>query len=76
MEGRPTASPRNLQVTAFNSTTLEVTWEPPDAQFINGRNRGYKVHARIVGSTEPEMEFIVDPFAISPTGSQRTFLYE
>ena len=75
MEGHPTASPENLQVTAFNSTTLEVTWEPPNQQFINGISLGYKVEGKRVGVVQTEFVAIVSQDPANPTGPQRTFLY-
>ena len=74
LEGHPTAPPENLQVTAFNSTTLEVSWDPPNQQFINGRNLGYKVEGKRVGIVQTEFVAVVSNS--NPTGEQRTFLYE
>jgi len=39
----PTISPSNVQVEAVNSTAIRFTWRPPNPQFINGINQGYKV---------------------------------
>ena len=75
LEGRPTASPENLQVTALNSTTLEVRWEPPNQQFINGISLGYKVEGKRVGVVQTEFVAIVSQDPANPTAPQRTFLY-
>lgn len=44
-EGVPEAPPIIQQVKALNSTTIEITWKPPDPQKINGINQGYKIQA-------------------------------
>lgn len=44
-EGKPASQVRNLKAEAINSTSIKVTWIPPDPQLINGINQGYKVQA-------------------------------
>jgi len=36
--------PRNVQLTALNSTTIKVTWRPPINKEQNGIIRGYQIH--------------------------------
>lgn len=42
-EGIPTQPPRNVEGQAVSSTSIKLTWLPPDPQYINGINQGYKV---------------------------------
>ena len=44
-EGVPVKSPTSIEVEAINSTSVRIQWDPPDAQFINGINQGYKIEA-------------------------------
>lgn len=41
-------NPQNVNVTAINSTTIHVEWEPPGANEQNGVIRGYHVHVQEV----------------------------
>ena len=36
--------PRNIQLTAINSTTIKVNWKPPFNKEQNGIIRGYQIH--------------------------------
>ena len=74
LEGRPTAPPTNLILEALSSTTIKVTWTPPDGQFINGINQGYKVFARRLNVTQPEIVAVVQQDQSNPTGVQSTVL--
>ena len=42
-EGRPTEPPQSATVSAINSTSVRVTWFPPNAGQLSGHNRGYTV---------------------------------
>ena len=42
-EGMPTQPPRQLSGRAVTSTSIRLEWLPPDPQYINGINQGYKV---------------------------------
>ncbi|XP_044271077.1 protein sidekick isoform X2 [Tribolium madens] len=44
-EGVPEAPPIIQKVVPLNSTTIQITWKPPDPQKINGINQGYKIQA-------------------------------
>ncbi|KAL1140779.1 hypothetical protein AAG570_000709, partial [Ranatra chinensis] len=44
-EGVPEAPPARVKVRAINSTSIVVSWKPPDPQKINGINQGYKLQA-------------------------------
>ncbi|KAK9695167.1 Immunoglobulin I-set domain [Popillia japonica] len=44
-EGVPEAPPIIEDVTALNSTAVQIAWTPPDPQKINGINQGYKLQA-------------------------------
>ncbi|XP_075926010.1 LOW QUALITY PROTEIN: protein sidekick-2-like [Petromyzon marinus] len=45
LEGVPTAPPDRVRAEAINSTTIHVTWFPPNSHFIHGVNQGYKLLA-------------------------------
>ncbi|XP_055334762.1 protein sidekick-like [Paramacrobiotus metropolitanus] len=42
-EGVPEAAPTDVVATPLSSTSLSVSWKPPDPQHINGVNQGYRV---------------------------------
>ena len=44
-EGRPLAAPHNVTVTVLSSTSLSVSWFPPNPQHINGIIQGYHIDA-------------------------------
>lgn len=44
-EGIPAAPPKEVEAIAVSSTTIKVSWKPPDPWMINGINQGYKVQA-------------------------------
>lgn len=75
LEGHPTAPPDNLAATAVNSTAIRATWNPPNPQFINGRNLGYKVLGKRAGMPQPEFVVVVSQDAANPTGQQTAVLY-
>ncbi|KAG1663046.1 Protein sidekick [Nymphon striatum] len=77
-EGVPQASPDNVKVSALNSTAIQVWWDPPLAQFINGINQGYKVQAWKIGKdgSPKVMKFImVDPNVLG-MNSEHTAILE
>ncbi|XP_045475699.1 protein sidekick [Harmonia axyridis] len=44
-EGVPEAPPKIDKVIPVNSTAVQIWWDPPDPQKINGINQGYKIQA-------------------------------
>lgn len=46
-EGRPTAAPVNLTAQALSSTSIVLSWFPPNPQYINGISQGYNVDSTI-----------------------------
>ena len=46
-EGRPTASPINLTAKALSSTSVVLSWLPPNPQYINGISQGHHIDATI-----------------------------
>ncbi|XP_064623842.1 protein sidekick-2-like isoform X2 [Lineus longissimus] len=74
-EGSPTAAPRNVKATALNSTSIKVTFSPPDPQKINGINQGYKVHARLPNSVINAVESIIPPEPTIINSEQVGFLH-
>ncbi|KAK7082429.1 Protein sidekick-2 [Halocaridina rubra] len=44
-EGIPAAPPKDVKAWPLSSTSVNVTWKPPDPWMINGINQGYKVQA-------------------------------
>ena len=44
-EGVPAASPKEVEAEAISSTSIKVSWKPPDPWMINGINQGYKLQA-------------------------------
>lgn len=74
LEGRPTAPPENLSAVALNSTTLEASWTPPNQQFINGYNLGYKVYYKKKEALQMEAVVVVPQDSSNPTAVQKTKL--
>ncbi|KAK8382212.1 hypothetical protein O3P69_015266 [Scylla paramamosain] len=63
-EGVPTAPPKGVEAEAVSSTSIKVSWKPPDPQMINGINQGYKLQAwrgLPNDSTKPEKTLTVPP---------------
>lgn len=75
LEGHPTAPPEDLQVLPVNSTAVKVRWTPPNQQFINGRNLGYKVLGRRLNGIPSEFVTVVPQDPANPTGVQETILH-
>ena len=67
-EGVPEAAPHILNVTAINSTAIELWWTPPNPQKINGINQGYKITAWIQGSKSKTIT--VPPNLLHPLAEQ------
>lgn len=38
--------PRNVKVEVINSTSIEVSWTPPDEKERHGIIRGYQIHVQ------------------------------
>lgn len=49
LEGVPMQSPQNLEVEVLNSTSIRVSFDPPDQQMVPGVNLGYKVVFYVFG---------------------------
>ena len=73
-EGSPTAPPTDVQATPINSTVIRVTWMPPDPQYINGINQGYKIHALRANSRGAAVEVEVPSDTSNMLGLQTGFL--
>ena len=41
----PEAAPTSVSAEPVSSTSVRVSWVPPDPQLINGINQGYKLQA-------------------------------
>lgn len=44
-EGLPAAPPKEVEAEAISSTSIKVSWKPPEPWMINGINQGYKLQA-------------------------------
>ncbi|CAK9254378.1 unnamed protein product [Sphagnum jensenii] len=78
-EGRPASQVRQLSAEAINSTAIEVHWQSPDPQLINGINQGYKLQAwkSINQSLSPYNELfkeVIVPPAPFPERSQSAIM--
>ncbi|KAG7176448.1 sidekick-like 1 [Homarus americanus] len=63
-EGIPAAPPKAVEAVAVSSTTIKVSWKPPDPWMINGINQGYKVQAwrnEPEDAIEPDKTLTVPP---------------
>ena len=74
LQGHPTAPPENLEAIALNSTAVVVRWTPPNQQFINGINLGYKVLGKRLTDMPSEFVSVVPQDTSNPTGVQQTVL--
>ena len=74
-EGHPTASPYNVTSHAESSTTIKLTWMPPDPQYINGINQGYKIYAH-EASVEEDIEVVVLSNVSNMLGKQEGFIHD
>ncbi|XP_033229948.1 protein sidekick isoform X4 [Belonocnema kinseyi] len=76
-EGVPEAPPTNIRVKAVNSTSVSVSWKPPNPQKINGINQGYKLQAWIGGNFSEENEYksiTVAPNLFNPLAEQSALI--
>ena len=73
-EGVPTSYPRNVSGTAKNSTSIILVWLPPDPQYINGINQGYKIFATNVDTGIPLSIFIIQSDTTNMLGKQSALL--
>ncbi|OWA50313.1 Protein sidekick [Hypsibius exemplaris] len=60
-EGVPEAAPTDVEITSPTSTSLLVSWRPPDPQLINGINQGYRVELWNSTSVKPLESVEVPP---------------
>ncbi|XP_037934636.1 protein sidekick isoform X4 [Teleopsis dalmanni] len=79
-EGIPEAPPTNVKVIAINSTSVKVSWIPPNPQQINGINQGYKIQAWRHEMNDDDLEetearmITVPPSLIDPLAEQIAIL--
>lgn len=74
-EGVPSMPPTGLVVIAVNSTTFNLSWFPPNPQFINGINQGYKVFAdEINGTASSRVTSVVLSNTFNMLGLQTAYL--
>ncbi|XP_024084969.1 protein sidekick [Cimex lectularius] len=71
-EGVPEAPPGNVRVSALNSTSVFVSWKPPNPQKINGINQGYKLQAYIGDKVVHSVT--VPPSLLDPLEEQKTIM--
>ncbi|XP_069123043.1 protein sidekick-like [Argopecten irradians] len=76
MEGTPDAPPRDVRATTVNSTSVEVSWLPPDAAYFNGVNLGYKVFMQGMTDAEPSLRLRVAPDPNNPVGTQTAYIHD
>ncbi|CAH1794891.1 unnamed protein product [Owenia fusiformis] len=69
-EGVPTASPVNVTAFAASSTSITVHWSPPDPQFLNGINQGYKISAQRPNTLNPDVILTVPLDVLNIYGNQ------
>ncbi|XP_060598307.1 protein sidekick-like [Ruditapes philippinarum] len=74
-EGLPTASPKDLRVRVLNSTAVNVSWTPPNQEYIHGKNLGYKVLALKLDKKPTQSEMIVPHDPSNPIGTQHAILH-
>ncbi|XP_051172890.1 protein sidekick isoform X3 [Leptopilina boulardi] len=78
-EGVPEAPPTNIKVKPLNSTSVGVSWTPPNPQKINGINQGYKLQAWIGGNFSDENEYksiTVEPNLFNPLAEQAAVIFD
>lgn len=79
-EGIPEAPPVNVRVRPINSTSIRVSWKPPNPQQINGLNQGYKIQTwihDIIDGEESETEakvLTVPPSLLDPLAEQEAIM--
>lgn len=76
-EGRPTAQPTNLTAVALSSTTVLVSWMPPNPQYINGIIQGYHIDGTLqVNGTPVSARFTIPSNTSNMLGLQTAVLNE
>ena len=74
-EGRPTAQPSKVTGVALTSTSIHVSWMPPNPQYINGISQGYHVNVEMMFSGEKKLDqFVVPSNTSNMLGVQSTVL--
>ncbi|XP_054086564.1 protein sidekick isoform X3 [Zeugodacus cucurbitae] len=79
-EGVPEAPPTFVKVSAINSTSIRVSWTPPNPQQINGINQGYKLQAwraEIIDGEPRDIEermITVPPSLLDPLAEQTAIM--
>ncbi|XP_043206047.1 protein sidekick-like, partial [Amphibalanus amphitrite] len=77
-EGVPEAAPTAVKAEPVSSTSVRVSWIPPDPQLINGINQGYKLQAWTedpsTTDTGPEVTATVAPSPLDPLARQSALL--
>ncbi|KAI4461154.1 titin [Holotrichia oblita] len=77
-EGVPEAPPIIEDLTALNSTAVQVWWTPPDPQKINGINQGYKLQAWKYDATKQKhveaRRITVHPNLLDPLAKQTAII--
>lgn len=66
-EGIPEAPPSDVKVQVISSSSILVTWKPPNPQQINGINQGYKIQAsRYTVASNGEIELELESLKVPP----------
>ena len=74
-EGKPSVSPSHVEAEALTSTTIQLKWNPPSPQHINGINQGYKIHIlRQIENKEEEPAEVVVPSNPANMQSRQVFV--
>lgn len=73
-EGRPTAPPVNVEAQPVNSTAIQLTWNPPDPQYINGINQGYVIEATRNHENTPEKVIRIPSDTSNMLGKQKGYI--
>ena len=73
-EGRPSEPPYDVNTDPVNSTAIKLTWMPPNTQFINGINLGYRVEARRANTPEAEIKQTILSDSSNMFGLQTAYL--
>jgi len=71
LEGRPTAPPLDVSVTTVSSTVVNITWSPPNPQYINGINQGYHIRALAADNSTSDVSMTVLSNTLNMLGVQR-----
>lgn len=75
LEGRPTIPPSGVVASAVSSTSVQLSWMPPNPQHINGINQGYRIDIRqSSNNTVPPVRVTVPSNTSNMLGIQTTYL--